>query len=168
MISSSFMSLRSSEIILFWNLQLFYWHFLEILWIFITFTFWSLQFWDGIILCWDLLNGHKLSFTLHFSLQSHILTVTLYIIIFIFGICKILEVTVRNWCDKIWCQSNLIPFTLCSREVSILWSYLDITLLFSSYVYLIFFEGIVFHLLCSGATVAKEQREDTMGRRVQP
>ena len=33
------MSLRSSEIILFWNLQLFYWHFLEILWIFIFILF---------------------------------------------------------------------------------------------------------------------------------
>ena len=33
------MSLRSSEIILFWNLQLFYWHFLEILWIFIFLVF---------------------------------------------------------------------------------------------------------------------------------
>ena len=34
-----FMSLRSSEIILFWNLQLFYWHFLEILWLFIFLVF---------------------------------------------------------------------------------------------------------------------------------
>jgi len=33
------MSLRSSEVVLFWNLQLFYWHFLEILWIFIFLVF---------------------------------------------------------------------------------------------------------------------------------
>merc|ERR1712217_83780 len=32
--------------------------------------------------------------------------------------------------------------SISSREVSILWSYLDITLLFSSYVYLIFWEFI--------------------------
>ena len=30
-----FASLRTSEIHLFYNLQLFYWHFLEILWLFI-------------------------------------------------------------------------------------------------------------------------------------
>jgi len=39
-----FMSLRSSEISLFWNLQLFYWHFLEILWIFIFIVFYSFLF----------------------------------------------------------------------------------------------------------------------------
>ena len=33
---------------------------------------------------------------------------------------------------------SLDRFSIPSREVSILWSYLDITLLFSSYVYLIF------------------------------
>jgi hypothetical protein len=34
-----------------------------------------------------------------------------------------------------------------TREVSILWSYLDITLLFSSYVYLIFFQLILLFLI---------------------
>jgi cytochrome c oxidase subunit 3 len=33
--NESFISLRISEIHLFYNLQLFYWHFLEILWLFI-------------------------------------------------------------------------------------------------------------------------------------
>merc|ERR1712007_408048 len=36
------------------------------------------------------------------------------------------------------CFSSLVQISIPSREVSILWSYLDITLLFSSYVYLIF------------------------------
>merc|ERR1712206_2785 len=35
------------------------------------------------------------------------------------------------------CFSSLVQISIPSREVSILWSYLDITLLFSSYVYLI-------------------------------
>jgi hypothetical protein len=37
------------------------------------------------------------------------------------------------------CFFSLDRCSIPSREVSILWSYLDITLLFSSYVYLIFF-----------------------------
>merc|ERR1712099_78346 len=36
-------SLRVSEIHLFYNLQLFYWHFLEILWLFIFLVFYRLQ-----------------------------------------------------------------------------------------------------------------------------
>merc|ERR1739838_369659 len=36
-----FLSLRVSEIHLFYNLQLFYWHFLEILWLFIFLVFYS-------------------------------------------------------------------------------------------------------------------------------
>merc|ERR1712160_101139 len=42
-----------------------------------------------------------------------------------------------------WLRFHFFSLDRCSipsREVSILWSYLDITLLFSSYVYLIFFE----------------------------
>merc|ERR1712203_1307870 len=38
-----FVSLRVSEIHLFYNLQLFYWHFLEILWLFIFLVFYSLE-----------------------------------------------------------------------------------------------------------------------------
>merc|ERR1712151_959605 len=34
-----FVSIRSSEVLLFYNLQLFYWHFLEILWLFIFLVF---------------------------------------------------------------------------------------------------------------------------------
>merc|ERR1711897_58182 len=37
-----FLSLRVSEVHLFYNLQLFYWHFLEILWLFIFLVFYSL------------------------------------------------------------------------------------------------------------------------------
>merc|ERR1712098_636106 len=37
----TFLSLRVSEIHLFYNLQLFYWHFLEILWLFIFLVFYS-------------------------------------------------------------------------------------------------------------------------------
>merc|ERR1712032_205040 len=36
-----FLSLRVSEVHLFYNLQLFYWHFLEILWLFIFQVFYS-------------------------------------------------------------------------------------------------------------------------------
>merc|ERR1712187_291266 len=43
-----FLSLRVSEVHLFYNLQLFYWHFLEILWLFIFLVFyrhyWSIRF----------------------------------------------------------------------------------------------------------------------------
>merc|ERR1712110_1157149 len=39
----SVVSLRVSEIHLFYNLQLFYWHFLEILWLFIFLVFYSLE-----------------------------------------------------------------------------------------------------------------------------
>ena len=38
---SYFLNLRTSEIHLFYNLQLFYWHFLEILWLFIFLVFYS-------------------------------------------------------------------------------------------------------------------------------
>merc|ERR1712161_42432 len=38
----SVVSLRVSEIHLFYNLQLFYWHFLEILWLFIFLVFYNL------------------------------------------------------------------------------------------------------------------------------
>ena len=38
-----FINLRTSEIHLFYNLQLFYWHFLEILWIFIFLVFYKLS-----------------------------------------------------------------------------------------------------------------------------
>merc|ERR1712108_40389 len=38
-----FLSLRVSEVHLFYNLQLFYWHFLEILWLFIFLVFYRLQ-----------------------------------------------------------------------------------------------------------------------------
>merc|ERR1711920_153668 len=38
-----FLSLRVSEIHLFYNLQLFYWHFLEFLWLFIFQVFYSCQ-----------------------------------------------------------------------------------------------------------------------------
>merc|ERR1712084_206246 len=38
---SYFLSLRVSEVHLFYNLQLFYWHFLEILWLFIFLVFYS-------------------------------------------------------------------------------------------------------------------------------
>merc|ERR1712060_570777 len=38
-----FVSLRVSEVHLFYNLQLFYWHFLEILWLFIFLVFYRLQ-----------------------------------------------------------------------------------------------------------------------------
>ena len=36
-----FLTLRTSEIHLFYNLQLFYWHFLEILWLFIFLVFYN-------------------------------------------------------------------------------------------------------------------------------
>jgi len=36
-----FTNLRTSEILLFYNLQLFYWHFLEILWLFIFLVFYN-------------------------------------------------------------------------------------------------------------------------------
>ena len=36
-----FLNLRTSEIHLFYNLQLFYWHFLEILWLFIFLVFYG-------------------------------------------------------------------------------------------------------------------------------
>merc|ERR1711997_1429931 len=36
-----FLSLRASEVLLFYNLQLFYWHFLEILWLFIFLVFYK-------------------------------------------------------------------------------------------------------------------------------
>ena len=36
-----FVNLRTSEIHLFYNLQLFYWHFLEILWLFIFLVFYK-------------------------------------------------------------------------------------------------------------------------------
>ena len=39
-----FLTLRTSEIHLFYNLQLFYWHFLEILWIFIFLVFYNYYF----------------------------------------------------------------------------------------------------------------------------
>merc|ERR1712061_875113 len=39
-----FLSLRVSEIHLFYNLQLFYWHFLEFLWLFIFQVFYTLSF----------------------------------------------------------------------------------------------------------------------------
>ena len=39
-----FVNLRTSEIHLFYNLQLFYWHFLEILWLFIFLVFYKLYF----------------------------------------------------------------------------------------------------------------------------
>merc|ERR1711974_461648 len=39
-----FLSLRVSEVHLFYNLQLFYWHFLEILWLFIFLVFYNLLF----------------------------------------------------------------------------------------------------------------------------
>ena len=39
-----FTNLRTSEILLFYNLQLFYWHFLEILWLFIFLVFYNLWF----------------------------------------------------------------------------------------------------------------------------
>ena len=39
-----FINLRTSEIHLFYNLQLFYWHFLEILWLFIFLVFYKLLF----------------------------------------------------------------------------------------------------------------------------
>merc|ERR1712174_97481 len=39
---SRFLTLRVSEVHLFYNLQLFYWHFLEILWLFIFLVFYSL------------------------------------------------------------------------------------------------------------------------------
>ena len=38
---SYFLNLRTSEIHLFYNLQLFYWHFLEILWLFIFLVFYN-------------------------------------------------------------------------------------------------------------------------------
>jgi len=38
-ISKYFLNLRTSDIHLFYNLQLFYWHFLEILWLFIFLVF---------------------------------------------------------------------------------------------------------------------------------
>merc|ERR1711957_817814 len=38
-----FTNLRVSEVLLFYNLQLFYWHFLEILWLFIFLVFYSIQ-----------------------------------------------------------------------------------------------------------------------------
>merc|ERR1712140_92846 len=37
-----FINLRISEVLLFYNLQLFYWHFLEILWLFIFLVFYKL------------------------------------------------------------------------------------------------------------------------------
>ena len=40
--SISFVTLRTSEIHLFYNLQLFYWHFLEILWLFIFLVFYKM------------------------------------------------------------------------------------------------------------------------------
>merc|ERR1712002_858144 len=40
----NFLSLRVSEVHLFYNLQLFYWHFLEILWLFIFLVFYKLYF----------------------------------------------------------------------------------------------------------------------------
>merc|ERR1712055_909703 len=39
-----FLSLRVCEVHLFYNLQLFYWHFLEILWLFIFLVFYKLLF----------------------------------------------------------------------------------------------------------------------------
>merc|ERR1739844_282246 len=39
-----FLNLRTSEIHLFYNLQLFYWHFLEFLWLFIFQVFYTLFF----------------------------------------------------------------------------------------------------------------------------
>ena len=45
-----FLGLRTSEIHLFYNLQLFYWHFLEILWLFIFLVFYKLLLFSGIIL----------------------------------------------------------------------------------------------------------------------
>ena len=39
-----FVNLRTSEIHLFYNLQLFYWHFLEILWLFIFLVFYKISF----------------------------------------------------------------------------------------------------------------------------
>merc|ERR1712051_642227 len=39
-----FVNLRVSEIHLFYNLQLFYWHFLEILWLFIFLVFYKISF----------------------------------------------------------------------------------------------------------------------------
>ena len=43
---SYFLNLRTSEIHLFYNLQLFYWHFLEILWLFIFLVFYNFFFWE--------------------------------------------------------------------------------------------------------------------------
>ena len=40
--SEYFLNLRTSEIHLFYNLQLFYWHFLEFLWLFIFLVFYKL------------------------------------------------------------------------------------------------------------------------------
>ena len=40
--ANSLLNLRTSEIHLFYNLQLFYWHFLEILWLFIFQVFYNL------------------------------------------------------------------------------------------------------------------------------
>ena len=42
LLESYFISLRTSEIHLFYNLQLFYWHFLEILWLFIFLVFYDI------------------------------------------------------------------------------------------------------------------------------
>jgi len=45
--SEYFLSLRVSEIHLFYNLQLFYWHFLEILWLFIFLVFYKILFFSS-------------------------------------------------------------------------------------------------------------------------
>ena len=44
LLTSNIINLRISEIHLFYNLQLFYWHFLEILWLFIFIVFYILSF----------------------------------------------------------------------------------------------------------------------------
>ena len=69
--------------------------------------------------------------------------------------------------------SSLDRCSIPSREVSILWSYLDITLLFSSYVYLVFF-SFLFHsffkgvVLTSGVNPLKQDRQNVRDKRLDP
>merc|ERR1712061_83310 len=53
-----FVNLRVSEVHLFYNLQLFYWHFLEILWLFIFLVFYKLLLFSGIILYLSCIPKH--------------------------------------------------------------------------------------------------------------
>jgi heme/copper-type cytochrome/quinol oxidase subunit 3 len=64
-----FINLRVSEVHLFYNLQLFYWHFLEILWLFIFLIFYNLFFLLGI---WYLFFTNSISFRhiLHLSFYT--------------------------------------------------------------------------------------------------